>query len=470
MVVADRPPADLVEAALHYIDYPVDFVVDMLGAHPDPWQAEALEALARGESVTIRSGHGVGKSALLAWAIIWFLCTRPGSIVPCTAPTQRQLHDVLWAESARWIEQAPAPPPLIWSRTKVAMAGHEATWFAAARASNRPENIAGFHAPHLLFVVDEGSGVPDAVFEVIDGAQTTAGALVLMAGNPTKRSGYFIDSHGKDRWAWHAIHISSEDSPRVDPAWVERMAKKWGHDSDVFRVRVQGHPPRAEADTFISLDLAELAAARAVEPAGPLEMGVDVARYGDSETVMIARRGTAVVAMEPLRKRDTQEVAGEVIAMAKRLMEEHAYPGITIKVDDTGIGGGVTDALMHYEWTESRYWRADSIKVVPCNFGGAGDEHYVNATGVMWGTLRDLMTSEQLAIPNDDDLIGQLTSRKYTVVPRGIVLETKEQMRRRELPSPDRADALALAFYAPGQQPLPDDTRRLLQGASFYGS
>jgi len=450
----------LAEAVLYYAQHPGHFVRDVLKAEPDPWQEEALNALAAGRNVAVRSGHGTGKSADAAWAIIWRLLCFPHSVVPVTAPTQHQLQDVLWPELAKWIERAGLDNVLRWTATRVSVVGHERTWFAVARTSNQPERLAGFHNPYLLYVVDEASGIPQSTWEVIDGARTTAGAVVLAIGNPTQRSGGFFDAFHRHRKFWHCIHVSSADSPRVDPAWVEEMAQKWGRDSDIFRVRVLGEFPRGDADTFITVDLAEAAAMREVPAEGPVQIGVDVARYGDSETVIVARQGLRVLWMECYRQRGVTEVTGLVLAAARRAREQTGAAQVTVAVDDTGVGGGVTDGLR--ELAREHRW----LKVVPVNFGGAGDEHYADTASAMWGRLRELLA--EIAIPNDDDLIGQLTTRRYRVTPKGKVqLESKEDLRRRGLPSPDRADALALAFWEPGGRSSPE-AERLLRRAKFY--
>ena len=395
--------------------------------------------MARGRHVAIRSGHGVGKTTLLAWTVLWYVATRPFARVPCTAPTQHQLSDLLWAEISLWRGRAPGLAFLEWSATRLAMVGHAADWFAVARSSKVPENVAGFHAEHLLYVVDEASGVPDKVMQVVEGALTTAGAIVLLAGNPTRRVGYFADAFSRHRSRWHTIRVSSEDSPRVSPEYAEGMAAKWGADSDIYRVRVLGDFPRGEADTFIAVDQAEAAALREVEASGPCEIGLDVARYGDDETVFAVRRGLSVLPLECHRSWSIPETAGRAIQMA---LEQGAT---ALKVDDSGLGGGVTDILQ----ADARL-RDVRCKVVAANFGGAGDEHYANATGVMWGRLRELLAGGEIALPDDPDLIGQLYSRRYTVNAAGkIALERKEDMKRRGLPSPDRADAVALAFGYP---------------------
>lgn len=450
MIVAEPRLMDAIE---HYIEHPGDFVRDVLRAKPDPWQEEALNYLAQGHNVAVRSGHGVGKSTLAAWAVIWRLMCFPRTIVPATAPTQHQLHDILWPEIARWIERAGLESVLDWTATRIGVVGHERTWFAVARSSNQPERLAGFHADHLLYVVDEASGIDPSTWEVIDGARTSAGAIVLAIGNPTRRTGGFFDAFHRHRAFWKTMHVSSADSPRVDPAWVEEMERKWGRDSDVFRVRVLGEFPRGEADTFIPVDLAESCVFRDVPEGGPVEMGVDVARYGDSETVIVARHGLRTLWLRAYRQRGVTEVVGLVAQAARELREETGTDRIRVKVDDAGVGGGVTDGLMDLTKVELPW-----LEVVPVNFGGPGDDRHANTAALMWAHLRDLMRAGEISIPQDQDLLGQLSTRKYRVDARGrIMLESKEDMRRRGHPSPDRADALALSFWNPTELlPEPD--------------
>uniref|UniRef100_A0A831TG64 Terminase B n=1 Tax=Thermorudis peleae TaxID=1382356 RepID=A0A831TG64_9BACT len=432
----------------HYADRPVEFVEDLIGATPDPWQAAALDALARGKSVAVRSGHGVGKTALAAWAVIWKLACFPHARVPATAPTQHQLLDILWPEIAKWIERSPIRSLFEVTATRIALRGAEKSWFAVARSSNQPERLAGYHADHLLYVVDEASGIPDYTWEVIDGARTTSGAVVLAVGNPTRRSGGFYQAFHRHRAFWETFHVSAEDSPRVSRDWVAEMAAKWGCDSDVYRVRVLGEFPLGSDDTLIPLELVEAAVERDVPPGGPVEIGVDVARYGSSETVICARQGLRALWLLAYRQRAVTEVVGLVVQAVRRLRDETGTERVRVKVDDTGVGGGVTDGLRELE-------RELPIEVVPVTFAGGGDDHYADFPSLLWGTLRTLFEQGSISIPRDDDLIGQLATRRYTVDSRGrIRIESKEQLRARGLPSPDRADALALAFWAPTQRPV----------------
>jgi hypothetical protein len=416
----------------------------MFRAEPDPWQAESLNALARGENASTRSGHGVGKTAALAWTVLWFLATRPYCKIPCTAPTQHQLHDLLWAEISLWLGRSPILSKIVnWTATRVGIVGAEETWFAVARSCAKPENLAGFHADHLLYVVDEASGVPDEIMATVDGALTGENSQIIMAGNPTRLSGYFYDSHHKARSLWHTIHVSSENSPRVTEKYAAEMATKWGRDSDVYRVRVLGDFPSAESNSFIPLDIVEAAAARwhdGSEQDGVRELGVDVARFGDDKTVFALRCGSRVEKLVGYHGLPTTETAG----IAWRMAIDNRVTAI--KVDDTGVGGGVTDILQ-----DNSSQMLSDIAIIPCNFGGEGDEYYHNSSGVWWGALKDMLLRGELEIPDNEDLIAQLSTRHYSMTVKGkIALERKEDMKKRGLPSPDEADAVALAFAQGG--------------------
>ena len=188
------------EAILYYADHPVEFVKDIIGAKPDAMQAEILRSVAVNQMTSVRSGHGVGKSTVEAWVIIWFMNTRPFPKIPCTAPTQHQLFDILWAEVSKWIRNNPLlQKELIWTKEKVYMKGYSEEWFAVARTASKPDALQGFHADDVLYIIDEASGVDDKIFEPVLGSLSTSGAKLLMCGNPTQLSGFFYDSHNKNR-------------------------------------------------------------------------------------------------------------------------------------------------------------------------------------------------------------------------------------------------------------------------------
>lgn len=456
----------LVEAMAYYFWRPVEYCKDVLRVTPDDWQAKALNDLALHSRVAVRAGHGVGKTAFEAWAMLWFLGTRPFPKVPCTAPTRQQLFDVLWAEAAKWLQNSWMKDYLEWKKTRIVMKGYEDRWFATARTATKPENMAGFHETSLLFIVDEASGVPDPIFETIEGALTTEDSKLLMCGNPTRTSGTFYDAFHKDRALYRCHRVSCLDSPRVTPEYAERLKRKYGENSDVYRVRVLGEFPKSEPDVFIPLELVEAAVMREVDADGPLELGVDVARFGDDETVIAARVGLKLVYLRAYHRQDTMTTAGHVIAAARDLMKEYAKPVCTIKIDDDGVGGGVTDRLREVIQEEKL-----PISVVDCHNGGKANDgvHYEDWGTEAWAHLRDLLEEGQVQLINDEDLVGQLSTRKYRITSKGrIKLEPKEEMKRRGLRSPDRADAVVLAFAPAGSNPVTEDVRELFRGGALY--
>lgn len=460
-----------------YWDDPVAFAEDILKFYPDEWQRDVLNDLAQYPYVSVRSGQGVGKTSLQAVATLWFLCCRPNPKVVCTAPTRQQLNDVLWAEIAKWLESSPVKNFLKWTKTKVYMIGHEQRWFATARTATKPENMQGFHEDYMLFIVDEASGVDDRIMEAILGTLSGHENKLLMCGNPTRTSGVFYDSHHKDRTLYKTHKVSSYDSPRTNKENIARLIRKYGEDSDVVRVRVFGEFPKAEPDTFIALEYAEKAAMNDIYPVNEfgnpiipddaeIHIGVDVARFGDDETVIVPRIGNLVPYIRKYNRQDTMETVGQIIIVARDMMRTYGINKCTVKIDDDGVGGGVTDRLREVVREEGLY-----IDVIDCHNGAEANDkqHYDNWGTEAWAHLRELLHEEAISIPNDEDLIGQLTTRKYSITSKGkIRLESKQEMKKRGLRSPDRADALVLAF-APTHGVINEDAAGLLRGVKLYG-
>ena len=435
----------MVEQVLkRYRNEPVKFVRQILKAEPDEWQAEALNALANSSRVAIRSGHGVGKTALESWAVLWFLFTRPFSKIPCSAPTIRQLYDILWSELSKWLKRSPILENLFeWQKTKLSLRSRQADWFAIARTAARPENMAGFHAEHLLFVLDEASGIDDAIFEAIEGALTGGDNKLLICGNPTKNSGFFKRAFYEDRELYHTLKVSSADSGRVSDEFCQRLMKQYGADSDVVRVRVLGEFPKTEADGLIALELVEAAMTRDPVELGDLVIGVDPARFGDDETVIQPRIGNTALKFENYRKADTMTTVAHVLQKVRELMTKYKLGTAIINVDEGGLGAGVVDRLREV-------MREQNLRVTinGCNNGGkARDQNYANFVTECYFTLRDRLTAGEIILPRDDELAAQLTTRKYLLTSSDkFILEDKKTYKKRIGRSPDRADALALAF------------------------
>ena len=430
-------------AAQRWRQSPATFVTDTWpDITPDPWQRDALQALADNGRVSIRACHGPGKSAVDAWAIFWFLSTHFPTRVPCTAPTSHQLQDVLWAELAKW-HQAMQD----WQRAFFLLTTERLSWagapkesFAVARtaAKEKPEALQGFHCENLLFVLDEASGIEDVIFEVAEGALSAENAKVLMTANPTRTSGYFFDSHHKMRHRWHTLRVSHADSPRVSDQYVEDMASKWGADSNVYRVRVEGEFPREDEDAVISLELCESAMARDIEQdmGAATVWGVDVARFGDDATALVKRRGPVVLDVKQWRGKDLMTTSGMIYD------EYHSEPTQRkpdrICVDSIGLGSGVLDRLQEL-----------GLPVVGVNVGEQPSvkERFMRLRDELWFEVRDWLDSRAVKLPDEGELVGQLTAPKYRMTSTGkILVESKDDMKKRGIASPDLADALCMTF------------------------
>lgn len=477
-------PALSSDAIRFYANEPIYFVEDIIKAIPDEKQRDILRSLRDYPMTSVRSGHGVGKSAVEAWSVLWFICTRPFPKIPCTAPTEHQLMDVLWAEISKWMRNNPAfKDELIWTNEKLYMRGHPEEWFAVPRTATNPEALQGFHSEHVLYIIDEASGVSDKVFEPVLGAMTGEDAKLLMMGNPTRLSGFFYDSHHKSRGEYSAIHIDGRDSAHVSKQFVEKIIKMFGEDSDVFRVRVAGEFPKSTPDSLIAMEWCEKATQLEIETAKlRIDIGIDVARYGDDSSILyVVFDKQKSGEIETHNHNKTTEISGYAVQMIKRYAAAYPEASIHVKVDCDGLGVGVYDNLDEQKerivqavWEDrcrgagldpkdGNRWRDCQdvpeldLHIVECHFGGAGGKvddddpiEYVNSTGLMWGAVRQKLKDGLLQIPEDDTLMTQLSNRKYIVNKDGkIELERKEAMKKRGLKSPDMADALALALYDP---------------------
>lgn len=447
------------DAILYYADNPVDFVEDVIRAKPDVNQREILNSVARYPLTSVRSGHGIGKSAVESWLAIWFLSTRPYPKIPCTAPTQHQLWDILWAEIAKWLRRNPAlSKQLIWTKEKVYMKGHEEEWFAVGRTASKPDALQGFHADHVLYIIDEASGVKDEIFEPILGALSTEGSKLVMCGNPTKLTGFFYNSHHKNREQFNAMHIDGRNSSRVDQAFVDTIIDMFGEDSDAFRVRVAGDFPTQGDDVYIPLSLCEQSVATEYKPKEKPELihiGADIARFGDDKTCIGVKIDEKAMFYKKINGQDTVRTAHDIALCGEQLVEKYKWTEeIPIKIDDGGVGGGVTDRLREMKRNDpKRFWW---MNIIPVQFGATiRHKYFYDTTSYMMSVVKKLLTPQvdedgtkhpiRLILPDDADLIAQLSSREYEVTENSkIKIESKKDIKRKGQHSPDEADCLLL--------------------------
>lgn len=470
---------------------PVLFSRDLCEFDADPWQEEVLHAIADPtvKRISIKSGQGVGKTAMIACAALYFLTRYKDARIVATAPTMRQLQDVLWPEISKWMSRGPILSSMLtWTKTYVTVKGHEQRWFAVARTATKPENMQGFHEDNMLFLVDEASGIAEPIMEAILGTLSGGNNKLLLTGNPTRTSGTFYDSHTKDRSLYKCFTVSSEDSPRTSKENIESLIRKYGRESNVVRVRVLGEFPTQEDDVFIPLSLIEQCSSKLYDLPTNMEspfivLGCDVARFGDDETVIYRNyRGHC----RPVCKRHGQNLmatVGDIVKQYRTVYEEHPdyYGKVYVQIDDTGLGGGVTDRLREVK-KEQKLWK---MEIIPINAAEKIEddspenrkdaEHYNNLTTAMWACLRDHLEHKTIVIEDDDQTVAQLSTRKYMMASNGkIEIEAKKKMKERGLDSPDRGDALALCLYLgkirkhTGKAPTQDMLQGLAQ-ANYWG-
>lgn len=425
---------------------PAGFVREVLGVEPDAWQLEALRALSRGHTrIAIRSGHGVGKSALAAWVMCWFANTRAPFKVAVTAPTAPQLFDALWPELVKWFNLLPKDWRRLWDITSdhITLRGDQECFITARTSrSDTPEAMAGLHSQHVLLVADEASGIDEAVYEAAGGSMSSPGAITLLIGNPTRNTGFFWRCHMMERDRWFTMRVSSAESKRVASAFVEELAQRYGVASNAYRVRVLGEFPVADSDTLISASLVDSAMVRDV----PIDLtaaeiwGVDVARYGTDASVLVKRRGSVVTEM-PRRWRDidTMQLAGAIKAEFDASL--NAKPALIV-VDVIGIGAGVVDRL-HEQNLPVLGVNVSESPSVTGRYGRLRDE--------LWVRCREWLETRSVRLPRDDQLREDLVSPRYSFLSDGrLQVESKGLMRARGRPSPDAADALNLTFAEQG--------------------
>jgi len=428
----------------------VRFVKSIIGVDRiDPLQEELLRKLDAHDHVSAKAGHGTGKTTSLAWIVLHYMSTRPMCKIPCTAPSKHQLFDVLWPELSKWHNHMKKTEKgllfarnLDWTKEKLSNLMQPEEWFAVARTATKenPEALQGFHADYILNIVDEASGVDDDIFEVLEGSYGTKETKSIWMGNPTRCEGAFYRSFGDEKKFFDNMTMSCIKSSLPPRRYIDRMAQKYGLDSNMYRVRVLGEFPEKEGDSYIPLALCVDARHRDI----PLQIqykkvfGVDVARYGDDESVIAIRQGDMFHPYHVLRNKNTMELAGFVASLANKEKPEAIF------IDVIGIGAGVYDRLKELGFNVI----AINVAEVPYEF----PQKYKRLRDELWGKMRDWLEARRGKIwDNEDmDLSAQLSGPKYKVTSDGkIQIESKDDMKKRGIKSPDIADAHIMTFAQP---------------------
>ena len=411
---------------------------------PDAWQKAQQDrvsvSIKNNPEGTIReaiaSGHGIGKSAEVAWIILWAMSTRPKLAGVVTANTTNQLTTKTWRELALWHGRMINTHWFKVTATKIFHVDHEKTWFVNAipNTEHNSEAFAGLHGTHVLIIYDEGSGIPTPIYEVSEGAMTDPRAMWFVFGNPTKNTGKFRDIFSNDS-RWTRNQIDSRTCKMTNKQEIAEQIAEYGEDSDFCRVRIKGQFPRAGTMQFISSEVCDTCMlSEATYEAFfqlPIVLGVDVARFGEDKTVIAVRQGRKVLELRRYRDMDTMQVAAKTVSAIREFSPSATF------VDGVGIGAGVVDRL--------RMLGHDIIEV---NAGMKPDDDktYYNKRAEMADRMRIQMT-EGMDLPNDADLRKAMIGIEYGYDDKErLRLERKQDMKKRGLESPDDFDAIAYTY------------------------
>jgi hypothetical protein len=329
-----------------------------------------------------------------------------------------------------------------WTKENYRHIEYPELWFAAARTATKdnPDALQGFHAEYILKIVEEASGVDEEVFNVLEGAHGKRETKTYLVGNPTRTEGTFYESHTKMKEFYKCLKTSCLDSKIIDKKFIEKMAKKYGIDSNMYRVRVLGEFPTSSADAFIPYELATAALSRDISPQTAYHkvFGCDIARYGDDSTVIAIRQGDEFFPYHVLKHKDTMEVAGYIANLPNKEKPKAIF------IDVIGIGSGVYDRLKELGYPVIAVNVAETTPTLKGKYNRLRDE--------LWGKMREWLYERRGKLWDnpDNDLIGQLTLPKYKILSTGeIKIQSKDELKRDGYDSTDIADACNLTFASP---------------------
>ena len=471
----------MAEDLTRYADDPVGFVRDVLGEAGMPYskQVEMLEAVVQHRRVSVVGANSAGKDWTAARAVLWWMETRTEAKAVVTGPTQRQVEEIVWQEMREAYAAAEhrLSGKMLTSKYRI-----DEKRFAIGFSTNKACNIQGFHSPNLLVVVTEAHAVPQ---DQIDAIKRLHPNRLLLVGNALSLEGEFYESHHSRRARYHRMKISAYDTPNftgengglpgtITPEDAEELALDWSEDHPSYVASVLAEFPNAQEDSLVGRDAVEHAMERweedchsersaaesrnlsgadavvdersprdvsaalnmtTLDPNEPVYLGVDVGRFGTDKSAICVRQGQRVHSIRSYQGMDTMRLVYEVIRTRQQTGAEAIF------VDEGGLGGGVIDRL-----------RELGEPVYGVHFGGRAPHRtrFFNTRAEIFWEVRMLLNDGLMTLPSDEELAGQLISLRYDVSSSGQVrLEGKPEMRKRGLPSPDKADALALAFLKP---------------------
>lgn len=442
-------------------EHPDRFVEEVFGVRPDPWQVDALQAFPHHPRMALKACKGPGKTAFLGWIGWNFLLTRVNPKIAATSISGDNLRDNLWAEMSKWQHKSPILMEAFqWTTNRIFARERPESWFMSARtwsrsasAEDQGETLAGLHEDSILFILDEVGGIPQAVFETADAALATGGdAHLVMAGNPVRRDGPLYRACTVDKRLWWIGEITGDPddprrSPRISMEYARQLIQRYGREDPFVRINVLGQFPLRDLQSLLSLEDVKAAMERELTPqqlreamASGRVLGVDVAREGDDRSVIFPRQGLLAAPPKVLRGADSIQGAGHVRTIGK------AFEVDAVHVDNTGgFGSGWVDRLLELP-------PDPKTAIIPVHFGSSASSvrFYNKRTEMIWDCAEWIKAGGKL--PNEPELIAELTAPTYGFKGDKIIMEPKESIKARIGRSPDLSDALALTFAFPVQR------------------
>jgi hypothetical protein len=436
----------LIQYLISWRSDPILFIKQVLKAKPTAQQLDIIDNFIKYRFIAVRSGNKIGKTTVVAWLILWFMCCWRDARVPCTSPSENQLKKGIWNEVGKWYRKLPDFFKQEFYLTAEALTNktNGTSWQAYIKTATKenPEVLSGAHSDNIFVVMDEGSAIDGDIINNILPLLGSVNAYCIIIGNPMRASGYYFDLfHGKPSIFRKLLKYSSEDSILMSKELIAAWEQSYGRESSYFKVHVLGDFPDSDEDTLIPLWAVDDAKARIIDAGeykdADIVWGVDVGLDHDV-SVIVKRQGRKVLDIKKYKQvKDTVKLCGLIKEEYINDSNKGLKP-VEIRIDSIGIGRGSLDILRDWE-----------LPIKGINVGEAPQEkgRFANMKAELWYLCRDWFVQECPYIPDDGDLIIDLLSATYQTNSSGkIKMESKDLVKKRIGRSPDTGDALILTF------------------------
>ena len=435
-------PQDRYDALmLQYQDNVLLFIKQMFGVEPTLQQLLLIRDALSGRKarVAVKSCTSSGKTACLAWLVLWALGTQDDIRILITAPTYPLLNRVFLTEVQKWHQKMPelVRDAYIITSEKIVRKGRSTHRADLATASSENEQaLAGGHSGNYWIIADEGSAIGDDIYEVLLGTLSYGkGGRMIVVSNPTRNTGFYYDIFNTQNPYWQRHTFDAFGSPHIEQEYIDEVKHTYGEDSDFYRVRILGEFPRSSSSQFMDADVVDTAIKTKLGIPDyhhfPKVAGIDVARFGDDSSIFVTRQGPKILDITSFKGLNTMQVTAEMTQYWKRHQHQTVY------VDGTGLGAGVVD--------RGRELGVPIVDVVVAN-KSSNPLKYVNVRSQLWGSMREWLENGA-DIPNDSELRKQLLAMEYGYNGKmQVQLLSKKDLKRKHGFSPDKPDSIALTF------------------------